>query len=69
MKKEEIKDIEKKKKSTNSANENVENKDEKIFDHLRCIDRPGLWCGLSILLQRQSLPPADWRDHMLYRLR
>ena len=29
MKKEEIKDIEKKKKSTNSANENVENKDEK----------------------------------------
>ena len=29
MKKEEIKDIEKKKKSTNSANENVENKEEK----------------------------------------
>ena len=29
MKKEEIKDIEKKKKSTNSTNENVENKDEK----------------------------------------
>ena len=29
MKKEEIKDIEKKKKSTNIANENVENKEEK----------------------------------------